>query len=100
MSEFEFVESLPDLPKGAKNNPLVARFAVALKARPGQWAKYPISPLTANNASGIAARINKTASDAPVPFRGGGFEARAIREDGDRENQRTLYVRYVGGVSA
>lgn len=98
MSEFEFVENLPEsrVNTNRSSRQLVARFADALRQRPGEWAKYPVPTRSAGNTYAYASRIRKASDVAPKPFKDGGFEAHvATTEDGEK----VLYVRYVGAKS-
>lgn len=86
MTEFEFVDELP--PKLVRNEwkdlinaaVLLEQYVVALKARPGMWAAYPIPDQQRSSTDINAGR--------PRAFRGRRFEA--IKRNG------VLYVRYIG----
>jgi hypothetical protein len=80
--EIEFVKELPSAPKngGARKT---AERAAKIKARPGEWAKWP----TKTGAAGVRKAMEKM---------GPGFEIRGIIEDG--RNQ--AYVRYTAPSGA
>lgn len=82
MTEFEFVE---DLPAGnRRRDPVINEFAAALKERPGQWAKWPIS-IGFNTANGTAHRIRH---GQHAGFKDGLYDA--------CHTEGVLYVRFVG----
>ncbi|MCM6776240.1 hypothetical protein NDR87_18900 [Nocardia sp. CDC159] len=83
--EFEFVDELP-AKTGRGRDWLLDAFAEALKARPGQWARWP-KPLMDSTAKTYVSAIGK---GRLRPFPVGEFEA-VVRFD-------VLYVRYVGEV--
>jgi hypothetical protein len=87
VTQFEFVEALPAETRGHQLDPVIFEFAEALRARPGEWAKYPIatSPSWRNT---LVWSIRNTNSRTPTAFRSGGFDA--------RQRGGVLYVRYVG----
>ena len=84
--EFEFMEELPGKLRRSAD-PVLVRFAEALRANPGVWAKYPNSLTTASRGN-MAFLIKNGRDNAPVPFRNKGFEA--------TNRGGTLYVRWVG----
>lgn len=87
MTAFEFVDELPQdgYKQGARPNPVLVKFADALRANPGKWAKWPLEAKTKSALNSIVWQINKGHrrlwSDLD-------FEARQI--DG------VLYVRHKG----
>lgn len=84
---FEFVDAPPERARG--RNELYRAFALALKARPGDWAKWPREFEKENVAS--ATRRNIVAGKM-ANFPAGEFEATA--------SKGVVYVRYVGGDAA
>lgn len=84
--EFEFVDALPAKEIRRTNGFLMDEFAVALRQRPGAWAKWP-EDLGTSQAGTYTTNIRNGHLKA---FRGGGFEA--LSRNG------VLYVRYIGEV--
>ena len=81
---FEFVDAPPEGTRG--RNELYRAFALALKGRPGDWAKWPRDFKQSNVAS--ATRRNIVAGKM-ANFPAGEFEATVAKS--------IVYVRYVGG---
>lgn len=88
---FEFVATLPPGAHlgGRRRNPMHEALALALRERPGNWAKYPREFETSNLASATRSNI---ISGRLKDFPKGEFEAVCT--------QATLYVRFLGGGGA
>lgn len=82
--EFEFVDELPPRDERRPKADMHG-FTDALRARPGEWAKWPADLLSAS-VTGYASGIRK---GMVATFRGG-FDAAA--------RNGVLYVRYLGEV--
>lgn len=84
----EFVGALPESKQvGRKPDKVLADFAAELRARPGEWARWP-KVLTENTLRVLPTQINK---GRYVSFPAGEFEA--ATRDG------IVYVRYTGGIA-
>lgn len=70
----------------AEDERTLAAFAIALRARRGEWAQWPL-PASGAHVRNMATRIRKHADAAPKMFRHG-FDA-AVRDG-------VMYVRFVG----
>jgi hypothetical protein len=95
MIQFEFVDDLPrrsggDNGGGRPPDPLVVEFAQALRATPGQWAKWPKSNSAYNSLRTMASAITRDVHPCPVALRGGCFEAKT--------RGGVMYVRFTGGA--
>jgi hypothetical protein len=95
MSEFEFVDDIPEERSGGSNggrrpDPLVVEFAQALRATPRQWAKWPKSNSAYNSLRTMASAITRDVHPCPVALRGGCFEAKT--------RGGVMYVRFTGGA--
>jgi len=94
VTEFTFVDELPEPTRGKPTDPILFDFADALQANPGKWAIYPNQDaMPSNSKAALASRIRCTGriahrSPPPPPFRGAKYEARV--------HEKTLYVRYLG----
>ncbi|TDH48712.1 hypothetical protein E2F47_22715 [Mycobacterium eburneum] len=86
MTNFEFIEGEPPPPDHGRNA-MYRAFADALRARPGDWAKWPREPKDANNARTLASNLNA----GRLTTFATGFEGRA--------SGATVYARYVGSES-
>jgi hypothetical protein len=88
--EFEFVDELPEIVRSSRTraNPILMRFAQALRDNPNQWAKYPRKRGSRASCATTARNINGKRHGCPIAFRDAGFEA---------ENRGGIcYVRFVG----
>ncbi len=82
--EFEFVAAPPAPDRG--RNALYARFNEAVKARPGEWAKWPKELASRETAQRTAANLLR--GNSPRWPRG---EYEAV------SSGTNVYVRYIGG---
>lgn len=91
MSEYEFIDSLVAAGRWGALSAEREKFAAALKANPGKWAKSPGSVIgTAKNAHyNFASSVKRGRLSQFEPA--GAFEA--VARDG------IAYVRYVGGAA-
>ena len=90
---FEFVELPDNAYRPARDNTLIMEFSNALRARPGDWARYPLSASSASSFRSLAYRINQ----------GGTASPKYLRDDDDGCFQAAtrdgmLYVRFVKAV--
>lgn len=83
-------EEPPTAKRGRSADPAMVAWLDALRAHPGQWAKYPIEQLTRS----LATRLNKAGYGG---FEAGDFEATARKAT---NNRVWLYARYVGKAGA
>lgn len=84
---FTFVDSEAVIGRvRAEDERTLAAFAIALRARRGEWAQWPL-PASGAHVRNMATRIRKHADAAPKMFRHG-FDA-AVRDG-------VMYVRFVG----
>ncbi|MEV6219909.1 hypothetical protein [Nocardia sp. NPDC051833] len=86
--KFQFVSTLPTTIRSRKPSDLLSEYAAALRARQGQWAKWP-RKVSQSSSYAITDNVRKGAYPAlPAP----GYEA-ATRNG-------VTYVRYVGHQDA
>lgn len=83
-TEFEFVDELPPKEVRRSDGFLMDKFAAAVRARPGVWAKWPLD-LGPSSPGMYVTGINTGRLKA---FRNGGFDAQS--------RNGVLYVRYIG----
>ena len=86
MTHFNFVEPSVVVNK-RRPDPILLEFAEALRARPGEWAEWPVKITSYSYARAICSRITNGGKLAPVLFREG-FEGCCVKG--------VPYVRYVG----
>lgn len=84
MTDFEFVGAPPAWETGGGNtNPLYAEFAAALRARPGEWAVWPVRSMNQGHVR------SNVIQGRYVALPRGEFQARL--------HKGRCLVRYVGG---